>query len=83
MIEEEEKHGQMGCFSCNFAQKWYFSEGFDTQLCFDMCCAVKALKFEVMNYILYKEYRSNPFICRVLPYPVIFAPSISNLASTI
>ena len=47
--EEEEKYGQNGktIFCYNFGQKWYFSERFDTQLSFDMCCAVKLLKVEI------------------------------------
>ena len=44
--KEEEKHGQNGkiIFCYNFAQTWYFSERFDTQLIFDMHCAVNSLK---------------------------------------
>ena len=34
---------KMGKFN-NFAQNWYFSERFGTQLIFDMYCAVNSLK---------------------------------------
>ena len=39
-------HGQNGkiIFCYNFAQNWYFSESFGTQLIFDMYCAVNSLK---------------------------------------
>ena len=41
-LEEEQQHGQNGknLFSSNWQRKWYFSEIFHTQFCFDMFYAV-------------------------------------------
>ena len=42
-----DKMGKNNMFSSNMNRKWYFSEIFHTQFCFDIFCAVKSSKVEL------------------------------------
>ena len=47
--EEEEEHGQnrKSMFSSNMKRKWYYSEIFHTQFCFDMFYTIKSPEVEI------------------------------------
>ena len=68
-------------FYYNFAQNWYFSERFGTQLIFDMYCTVNK---EIESKKMYGENTNTMAIpiYRVLPYPVGPIHALFNTCST-